>query len=143
MLNLKQFSDDGEGSPRFDISLAEDDQALESNVILSLFLDRRANPEEVDDGADLRGFWGDAFNEGDQTGSKLWTLRRAKVTPDVLRAARDYALQSLKWMKDDKVASRIEVEAQRAGTYTLHLSVTIHRPDGGLYQRTWQNLIFK
>ena len=143
MLNLKLFSADGEGPPRFDISLEEDDQALESNVILSLFLDRRANPEEVDDGADLRGFWGDAYSDGDQIGSKLWTLRRAKITQDALRAARDYAKQCLGWMKKDGVASRIEVDAQRAGTYALDLTVRIHRPDCGLYQRTWRNLILK
>lgn len=116
--------------------LARDD-GLESAVLVSLFTDRRAAPEQIRGGeskADLRGWWGD-FNPavaGDQTGSLLWLLRREKQTAETLARAREYVQQALAWMLEDKVASRITIAAEYATTApgTMLLAADIDRPDG-------------
>ena len=59
-------------------ALAEDD-GLQTAVVLSLFLDARARP---DDGAEghRRGWVGVAFTPEDRVGSRLWLLKREKHT---------------------------------------------------------------
>ena len=58
------------------------DEAMETAVLMSLFTNRRASLDEVDDPDDRQGWWGDQVAEikDDQIGSKLWLLRRAKST---------------------------------------------------------------
>lgn len=114
--------------------LARDD-GLESAVIVSLFTDRRATPEQIrigDDPADLRGWWGDyrPSVDGDQTGSHLWLLRREKQTSEVLTRARQYAEQALAWMIDDKVAKSITVTTEYGQPGWLLIESVIERPNG-------------
>jgi phage gp46-like protein len=110
----------------------ETDEGLETAVIISLFTDARAAEGDVlpDGGSDRRGFWGDAVPvvDGDQVGSKLWLLGRAKQTPDVLARAQQYAQESLAWLVEDQVASQVEVTATTPRPGMLALEVTIHRP---------------
>lgn len=113
--------------------LARDD-GLESAVLVSLFTDRRADPEQIragDDARDLRGWWGD-YNppvDGDQTGSLLWLLGREKQTRETLARGRQYAEQALAWMLDDLVARRITVTTEYGGPGVMHIGVDIERPD--------------
>jgi len=113
--------------------LARDD-GLESAVLVSLFTDRRANPEQIragEDARDLRGWWGD-YNppvDGDQTGSLMWLLRREKQTRETLARARQYAEQALAWMIEDRVASRVIVTTEYGSPGTMYIEVVIERPD--------------
>lgn len=148
-----------------DIGLAlgdlQTDSGLTSAVIVSLFTDARALPgDRLPDEAvppwdqvtptqmfvDRRGFWGDAIpssvrvDDGRQqvTGSRLWLLRRSKMTPDVLARAESYAREALAWLIDDGVARRIDVEAAADRTDWLVLSVVIWRPDGMRFDYAWR-----
>lgn len=114
--------------------LARDD-GLESAVLVSLFCDRRASPEQIrpgEDAKDLRGWWGDFAPavEGHDTGSLLWLLRREKQVPEVLARARQYAEQALAWMVEDRVAKRITVTTEFGGPGILLIQAVIERPDG-------------
>lgn len=114
--------------------LARDD-GLESAVLVSLFTDRRASPEQVrpgDDATDLRGWWGDVNPpvDGDQTGSHLWLLRREKQTPETLARARQYARDAVDWMLADRVAASVSVETEYADRGVMFIGVDIARPDG-------------
>lgn len=88
---------------------------LRTAVMLSLFSDARATPVELsrygDD--DPRGWWGDllAQVDGDRWGSKLWLLEREKQTDETLNRAREYAFDSLRWLSEDGIAERVDVEA--------------------------------
>ena len=55
---------------------------------------------------------------------------RAKLTAQTVILAREYAEEALAWLVDDKVASRVEVEAERIGLTTLGLASRITKPDG-------------
>jgi phage gp46-like protein len=133
-----------------DIDLAgailQADDGLATAVILSLFLDRRAEADDPLDGqADRRGWWADAFPavSGDQIGSRLWLLRREKQTPEVLTRAREYAEEALRWLVDDGVAARIAVSTAIVRTGVLGIVAEIHRPDGAAQSFTfsllWEN----
>lgn len=115
------------------------DDGLETAVALSLFTDRRV------DG--VRGWWGDAVPDvdGDQTGSRLWTLAREKDTPTVLRLAAEYAREALAWLVEDAVAESVDASAVSlrgaAGQSVMLLTAIVRRPGAGSasyrYQYNW------
>ena len=81
---------------------------LKTSICISLFTDRMAeDDDQIDAPEDRRGCWIDAFNP--RLGSRLWELKRQKITPYVCQRARDYALESLQWLIDDGVADSIDV----------------------------------
>lgn len=114
--------------------LARDD-GLETAVIISLFTDRRASPEQIPvelPQDDLRGYWGDISNAtpSDQTGSQLWLLAREKQLPQVLGRAQQYCREALTWMIEDLVATRVEVTAEFIAQGWMLILVDIFRPTG-------------
>lgn len=133
------------------------DEGLRTAVLISLFTDARA-PDDAplpEAGQDRRGWWGDVLADGagpdagsagdrNRIGSLLWLLARAKVTPQVLVEARQYAEEALDWLVRDGIARAVRVvaSAQQAGPTpdALVLAVEIDRPDGPGRQRwdfTW------
>lgn len=108
------------------------DEGLETAVLLSLFLDRRADDGDVlpDGETDRRGWWADAFPvaNGDRFGSRLWILARAKPTQETALRVEEYAREALAWLKDDLVAERIDVSAELSESKMLGIDVIIYRP---------------
>src|SRR5512143_214117 len=99
-----------------DLSLIDSDvasdQGLLTAVLLSLFLDRRAEDDDIPpsgDARDRRGWWADEFlePEGDKIGSRLWLLDRSKIVGETTKRADEYAREALAWMLSDRVVSRI------------------------------------
>lgn len=134
-----------------DMSLEAGDLATEAGlktaVIISLFTDRRARPDDPlpEAGADRRGWWGDvaAREADDEIGSRLWLLSREKQTAEVVARAREYALEALGWMLRDRVASAVDVVAEITRPGVLGLSIIITRPDGPGRERfdfVWKGL---
>lgn len=128
----------------------QSDEGLQTAVIVSLFTDRRASDDDALPAGETnrRGWWGDVAPEveGDVTGSKLWLLFREKRLPDVIARAQEYARESLQWLIDDKVASRVDVtaEALRVGEGdVLAIQVDVYRPRGEpvrfRYNYAWQS----
>lgn len=119
--------------------LATDD-GLRTAVILSLFTDAPARPDDVlpQDGGDRRGWWGDVGNDdpNDRTGSRLWLLERSKATSATAIRAREYAAEALAWMVEDGVAAAVSVVAtlhrptRAAPQGALALAIVITRPSG-------------
>jgi phage gp46-like protein len=119
------------------------DAGLETAVIVSLFTDRKAEPDdELPDpnSSERRGWWGDLTipdlpSGGDKYGSKLWLLERSKTTPEVIAKAKQYIEEALDWLVEDGVAFRVEVEVERQGTVgsdVLAFHVKIHRGDNDI-----------
>lgn len=132
--------------PQFDISLDGADLAtdggLQTAVIMSLFTDRRAEPDDaIPDGTDdRRGWWADAWPAapGDLWGSRLWLLYREKDLPSVLTRAQQYAEESLAWMVADGVAAAVRVTAERVRRGVLGIFVEIEKPDGERFADLWE-----
>lgn len=106
---------------------------LENAVTISLFTDARADEDdEIPDGStDRRGHWGDMFLEGETSlGSKLWLLKRQKVTQDVIRKARDYCVEALQWLVDENHLQAVNVTAQRGVIDRIDFQIDCQLPDG-------------
>lgn len=110
------------------------DQGLQTAVLLSLFCDAR--DEDQPAGVDKRGWWGDV--EGDQWGSRLWTIAREVASSGNALIARQTAEASLQWMVEDGIASQIEVGAEYVAAGFLRLSVRIERGSAPEWAHLWE-----
>ena len=115
--------------------------SLRTAVILSLFLDRRAEDDDIlpNGSDDRRGWWADTVApmtdygigggsaSGDHIGSRLWLLSREKQLAGVLERARHYAEEALTWLVEDGVATAVQVTATnpRQGWLVLEVTVTL------------------
>src|SRR5262249_9335420 len=136
----------------------ETDRDLETTIIISLFTDALAHPDDVipDGSDDRRGWWGDTGAVGDQDappegplGSRLWLLSREKATESTRQRAQQYAAQALAWMPMDGVAARVDVKAEWLDPVGfppgyLGLTIRILRGDGTVYNAryawAWEQL---
>lgn len=126
-----------EGDNCADVSVACGDlvtgNELSSQIMTSLFTDRRANDDdEIPDGTtDPRGWWADAI-DGVKIGSRLWLLERARAIPETFRLAKEYIQEALQWLIDDGVADKIDVEigTVSGGCNIMTFLVSVKKPDG-------------
>ncbi len=125
-------------------NLEMDDSGLETAVFLSLFTDRRADDDDVDDGQDKRGCWSDAFAPvaGDRQGSRLWLLLRPRSGSDPVADAILWAQEALEWMVEDGVAAEINVTADISHPGVIALVTEIVKPDkpAPKWRHTWEVL---
>lgn len=117
--------------------LLQEDNGLDTSVILSLFTDRRAEDDDVIPGGsgDKRGAWIDSFAdvEGDKFGSRLWLLESAKLLPETVNRVREYCAEALNWMVRDGVAKTVNVTAEIVRHHPLGIiaaQIEIVKPDG-------------
>lgn len=108
------------------------DPGLTTAVLLSLFVDRRAETDDSPpsgDARDRRGWWGDQFAavEGDKIGSRLWLLDRSKRLADVALRAEEYVREALAWMLADRVVAGIDVTIETSARALL-IAVSLQRP---------------
>lgn len=101
-------------------------------VVVSLFTWRRANADDELPGDQRMGWWGDSFATvpNDRIGSRLWLLSRSKLAPETFIRAREYAEEALRWLVDDGVAARVQVDAERYGMNGLALRAQIYKTVG-------------
>ena len=115
------------------------DDGLITAVILSLFVDARADVSQLPFGENgQRGYWAD--NEQDRHGSLLWLLGREKVTDEIVARAQAYAKDALMWLCDDGIAGGLDVKASRQGIYAIGLKVQILQGNNREYQYLWDAL---
>ena len=124
--------------------VAED--SLRTAVILSLFLDRRANDDDIlpndswwaDTVAPMTDYGiGGGSASGDHIGSRLWLLSREKQLAGVLERARHYAEEALTWFVEDGVATAVQVTATNPRQGWLVLEVTVTLSDTSEYRETF------
>ncbi|EPF2621975.1 phage GP46 family protein [Yersinia enterocolitica] len=105
-----------------------DGDDLETAILISLFTDRLARSDDAIDGDDRRGWWGDTGSEY-PIGSRLWLLRREKLTTKVALKAEDYANEALAWLFDDGVVTAISTNAQIVYPNRLNLIINYQQPE--------------
>ncbi|WP_269501113.1 phage GP46 family protein [Burkholderia sp. IMCC1007] len=111
---------------------------LPSAVLISLFTDRAANPDDAipDGSGDPRGWWGD-IGEDKPIGSRLWLLDRSKQTQEVLSDARDYIFEALQWLVDDGVVASIDAQTQWVRDTFLGAQIVLYQPNGSQISMTY------
>lgn len=120
---------------RIDLNQTSQDKLswLENAVTISLFTDALANSDDElpDGGTDRRGFWGDIeLPENESLGSKLWLLKREKITNAVLNKTHDYVLQALTWLITDNHLSAITVQVERDDLNRVNFQIKCQLPKG-------------
>lgn len=94
----------------------EVDDTFDINIIMSLFVDARADESEIPEPLRRRGFWGDlilyAQEDNISLGSKLW-LVYGRNTEEQLNRAIDYSRKGLDWFVQKNYAKSIEVDGRR------------------------------
>ncbi|MFH0021767.1 phage GP46 family protein [Pseudomonas fluorescens] len=106
--------------------------ALTRAVLISLFTWRRALTDDPVDDDELFGWWGDSYPDiaDDRIGSRLWLLRRVKLTDATQRDAEFYANEALRWLLDDGHVIEIEITSVKAEISRLNLTVILTVPGG-------------
>lgn len=115
------------------------EDTLQTAVILSLFSDRRATPDDKlpMNVTDRRGWVGDEFAAADADaqpdpwGSRLWLCYGGKSSAELLEKARFAAAEALQWLVRDGIASRVDVATQWTGERMDRLAVrpAIYKPN--------------
>lgn len=100
---------------------------LQTAIIISLFTDLDARPDDNIDGNDRRGWWGNAGTEK-SVGSRLWLLRRSKLTSAVALKAEDYCRDALGWLMSDGVVRAIDVTTQIVFPRRLNIFISYEQP---------------
>jgi len=136
----------------------DDTQALCSAVIVALGTDALVSRDDIlpdPDSRDRAGWWGDldAYDiwRGWPIGCKLWLMKRAKIVgPGALEGAtvvrvEQYIREALQPFIDLRIASRMEVEAFRAGRDQINALIRLYRgPELAVdlrYQVLWTDIV--
>lgn len=123
------------------------ESGFKTAVINSLFLDRRAEPDDPvpNDVRDLRGWPGDGFFvDGDRWGSKLWMLRfigkQSNEPGDPLLAwAKTWTEQALQWFIDDGICDHIKVTTWYPRAERLRIHIEMYQNDNLIYRGQWES----
>lgn len=125
-----------------DGSLADGDP-LATAAYVCLFTRRRV---VAPDGVVLpkvpQGWWADQYRPR-PIGSRLWTLRNAKLSAETLRLAKLYAEEALAHWLTLRIARELSAEATSleslgiTGTTGARLEISIVRPDGTEWSHHW------
>lgn len=129
-----------------DAGALEIDLSLETQVLISIFTNVEASQAEIkNEGLDFQeGWWADADSlrqpGARKMGSKLWLLSRGKTTQDTLRRAETYVIESLLWLKEAGIVSKITVLASKLSSGVVGLDISLTRPNKLLpaYTRLWE-----
>jgi|SRR5262245_51657412 len=118
----------------------DENQALATAVIVALGTDRLAERTDIlpdPDSTDRRGWWGDLdakeLFDGWNIGSRLWLLKRAKITGPgaqggaTVRLVEIYIREAIQPFIDRRIASRMDVSVHRIGTERIDALVRLYR----------------
>lgn len=96
-------------------------------VIISLYTWRRAATDDPVDDDERFGWWGDSYPmiADDRIGSRLWLLRRVKLTAQTRSDAEFYAREALQWLLDDGQVIDLEVGSEQVDINRLNLRITL------------------
>ena len=99
------------------------DAGFESAVMMQLSCDRRDDNHP----RGRRGFWGD---DDTLTGSYLWKLDDAKQNVQTARLARQYAEDSVDWMKSRGMLDGLNASSEFCPGDMILIRARLNRPEG-------------
>lgn len=134
-------------------NLIDESKALATAVVVALGTDRRAADDDAlpdDFSDDRRGWWADTDADkiwgGWPIGTRLWLLNRAKITGigaqagSTVARVQAYCAEALQPLIGNKIASRIDINAQRTTLERIDVDITIFRGPLSAIQLQYQAL---
>lgn len=109
-------------------------------IVISIFTWRKAGKD--DEPEEVNGWWGDTFPtvQNDRIGSRLYLLKRSKLTNKTPLKAREYITEALLWLTTDGVAARVDVTAARLGINAMSATTVISKRDGTTLSLSFDDL---
>lgn len=115
---------------------------LQTAIYISLFTDRLARSDDDYDGQDRKGWWGDTDADY-PIGSRIWLLRRQRLSTKVATKAASYAKEALQWLIDDGVVESVTITTQIVYPSRLYMDITYAQPARSAttvqYYWVWEN----
>jgi phage gp46-like protein len=115
----------------FDIEFENGDfkstTGLDTAIIMSLFVDKRASQDEISEPSLRRGWQGNELNNDSdyEIGSKLFLLDQSRATQKTVNNAESYASDGLSHFIQDGIAKKIDVSGESSGSnVTLNIEFT-------------------
>jgi phage gp46-like protein len=120
------------------------DSSFDTDILVSLFADGRADASEIQQPELRRGWIGDAVTtlENHLIGSKLWLMEQARLDNDTLNKVQTYAKDCLKWIIELDYAKRLNVTVNRESIDSISITVRIYVKDNEVLKftyRIWKN----
>lgn len=150
-IRLTNTSDSVDLLGYFDITVSDTgdldlENGFDTNIIMSLFCERRASIDEVLEPILRRGWWGNtlATSPGFEIGSKLWLLEQARLTENTVNLAQKYAEQALEWLVSDGFLDSVVVSSSPSFTSSapnIELKIDLIRKDSAVeykYYGVWE-----
>jgi len=109
-----------------DITFTDELRELNDVVMISLFTDRRANSGDLPTTEYQYGWWADTINSR-KIGSRLYLLKREKITDDLIPKVDSIVKEALQWILDDKIATEVQVSTLRSDLSTIQTQITLIR----------------
>ncbi|MCK5018516.1 MAG: phage GP46 family protein [Candidatus Peribacteraceae bacterium] len=131
-----EIGDDGDFVPVY---------GFDTSIIISLFVDKMANGEEVVEALQRRGWIGNESNDvpGFEIGSKLWLTYQARNNAETRNQVVDAAKSSLLWLVDDGYLTDLNVTGALKPE-GIELQIIFVRKSGKidkLYFKLWENTV--
>jgi phage gp46-like protein len=123
-----------------DISFTNGDftltKGLDTAIMMSLLVDKRAASFEVAEISRRRGWFGNKLGNfvNYEIGSKLWLLDQTRATTNTLNYAKTYSYDCLQWLLQDNIADRINVDAIYDNG-SLKVIISIYKDQNLLYNK--------
>ncbi len=116
---------------------------LDTAILMSLLIDKRADESEVFEPELRRGWIGNEQNEDEDydIGSKLWLIYQARANQNTLNRAIDYAKDGLIWMINDGLIKDVQVTGEIENENII-LTVNFIRFDNSILTQQfnlWEN----
>ncbi len=114
---------------------------MDSAIFISIFSDRRANPDEVADPMKRRGWCGTENTEDQQgnVGSGLWLREQSRLSKNDAEFRKMEAYQCLHWLIADSLAKKTEVTiTQIPEDRSEKLNINITAANGGVTNTGFQ-----
>lgn len=118
----------------------DDSQALATAIVVALGTDMLAGPDDIlpdPNSTDRMGWWGDMDAQeiwgGWPIGSRLWLLKRSKITDgsalqgSTVAWVQSYIAEAIQPFITNRIGSRLQIEAWRAGIEQIDAAVRIYR----------------
>jgi phage gp46-like protein len=109
-----------------DIGDFDQDSGLETAILMSLLLDKRATEDQVPQPTKRCGYWGIDITQMEF--SHLWLVNGRKTT-DKLTIGIEYCNTALQWLVDHGYATEVNTSAEFI-TEGIKLSIEITKPNG-------------
>jgi len=132
----------------YDMSITNGDftniEGLDTAILMSLLIDKRADASEVGEPSARRGWIGNEQNEDPdyEVGSKLWLLDQSRILQDTVNRSEDFVRDSLIWMIEDSLVKDVGVTGEIVNQNNIVDSVTFIRFDNSTFNKQfdlWEN----